>query len=111
LCRHPVVETVRYPGLPEHPGHKLAAHQMRGFGTMVAFEVAGGAAAAEAVAEAVHLAIAGTSLGGVETLIERRGRWTGEQRLPPGLLRLSVGIEDVEDLWCDLDAALGARAD
>jgi cystathionine gamma-synthase len=106
LCRHPVVERVRYPGLPEHPGHKLAARQMRGFGTMVAFDVAGGAAAAEAVTEAVHLAIAGTSLGGVETLIERRGRWTGEDRLPPGLLRLSVGIEDVEDLWRDLDSAL-----
>ena len=54
----------------------------------------------------VRLATAGTSLGGVETLIERRGRWAGEGRLPPGLLRLSVGIEDVEDLWRDLDAAL-----
>jgi cystathionine gamma-synthase len=110
LCRHPVVEAVRYPGLPEHPGHQLAARQMRGFGTMVAFDVAGGAVAAEAVAEAVHLAVAGTSLGGVETLIERRGRWTGEERLPAGLLRLSVGIEDVEDLWRDLDAALRAGA-
>jgi cystathionine gamma-synthase len=110
LCGHPAVETVRYPGLPGHPGHKLAVRQMGGFGTMVAFDVAGGAPAAEAVAEAVHLAIAGTSLGGVETLIERRGRWAGEDRLPPGLLRLSVGIEDVEDLWRDLDAALRAGA-
>jgi cystathionine gamma-synthase len=110
LCRHPFVETVRYPGLPEHPGHQLAARQMRGFGTMVAFDVAGGAVAAEAVTEAVHLAVAGTSLGGVETLIERRGRWAGEDRLPPGLLRLSVGIEDVEDLWRDLDAALRVGA-
>jgi cystathionine gamma-synthase len=110
LRRHPGVETVRYPGLPEHPGHRRAARQMRGFGTMVAFDVAGGAVAAEAVAEAVRLAVAGTSLGGVEPLIERRGRWTGEERLPPGLLRLSVGIEDVEDLWRDLDAALRTGA-
>ncbi len=106
LSGHPAVDVVRYPGLPGHRGHHLAARQMRGFGTMVAFDVAGGAAAAEAVTGAVRLATAGTSLGGVETLIERRGRWSGEQALPPGLLRLSVGIEDVEDLWRDLDAAL-----
>jgi cystathionine gamma-synthase len=106
LGGHPRVETVRYPGLPDHPGHALATRQMRGFGTMVAFEVAGGAPAAEAVVAAVRLATAGTSLGGVETLIERRGRWTGEEALPAGLLRLSVGIEDVEDLWRDLDSAL-----
>ena len=81
---------------------------MRGFGTMVAFEVAGGAAAAEAAVAAVRLATPGTSLGGVETLIERRGRWEGEEGLPPGLVRMSVGIEDVEDLWSDLDAALRA---
>jgi cystathionine gamma-synthase len=108
LGSHPAVVTVRYPGLVGHPGHALAARQMRGFGTMIAFDVAGGAAAAEAVAGAVQLAAAGTSLGGVETLIERRARWAGEEGLPPGLLRLSVGIEDVEDLWRDLDAALGA---
>jgi cystathionine gamma-synthase len=106
LRDHRAVVAVRYPGLPEHPGHRLAARQMRGFGTMVAFDVAGGAVVAEAVTNAVRLATAGTSLGGVETLIERRARWSGEQALPPGLLRLSVGIEDVEDLWRDLDAAL-----
>jgi cystathionine gamma-synthase len=104
------VHSVRYPGLPGHPGHKLAAAQMQGFGNMLAFEVAGGAAAAEAVARAVRLAAAATSLGGVETLIERRGRWAGEEGLPPGLLRLSVGIEDVEDLWEDLDEALDAAS-
>jgi cystathionine gamma-synthase len=79
---------------------------MRGFGTMVAFEVRGGSEAAETVVASVRVATAGTSLGGVETLIERRGRWSGEDGLPPGLLRLSVGIEDVDDLWRDLDAAL-----
>ena len=101
------VERVRYPGLADDPGHDLAARQMRGFGPMIAFEVAGGAAAAEEVAAGVRIATAATSLGGVETLIERRGRWDGEKHLPAGLLRLSVGIEDVEDLWSDLDAAIG----
>jgi cystathionine gamma-synthase len=110
LAAHRAVAAVRYPGLPEHPGHAVAARQMRGFGTMVAFELAGGAGAAEQVTQAVRLATAGTSLGGVETLIERRGRWIGEHALPPGLLRLSVGIEDVEDLWRDLDAALRSEA-
>ena len=110
LASHPRVETVRYPGLPDHPGHDLAARQMRGFGTMVAFDVVGGAAAAEAVVAAVRLATAGTSLGGVETLIERRGRWAGERSLPPGLLRLSVGIEDIEDLWRDLETAFRSSA-
>jgi cystathionine gamma-synthase len=108
LTAHPRVQQVRYPGLPGHPGHDLAARQMSGFGTMVAFDVAGGAPAADAVVAAVRLATAGTSLGGVETLIERRAKWVGEQALPPGLLRLSVGIEDVEDLWGDLDAALAS---
>jgi cystathionine gamma-synthase len=102
------VERVRYPGLPDDPGHALASVQMRGYGPMVAFEVAGGAAAAEAVTAGVRVATAGTSLGGVETLIERRGRWAGEEDMPAALLRLSVGIEDVEDLWADLDAAIAA---
>lgn len=106
LCGHPRVTGVRYPGLPEHPGHVLAGRQMAGFGAMVAFEVAGGAEAAEAMVLRCRLATAGTSLGGVETLIERRGRWAGEAALPPGLVRMSVGIEDVDDLWDDLEAAL-----
>ncbi len=110
LSDHPQVTKVRYPGLSADPGHGLAARQMRGFGTIVAFEVAGGAAAAEAAVAAARLATAGTSLGGVETLIERRGRWAGERGLPPGLVRMSVGIEDVEDLWSDLDTALRVSA-
>jgi cystathionine gamma-synthase len=100
------VSAVRYPGLPHDPGHQRARRQMRGFGSMIAFEVDGGAEAAEAVCAAVRVLTPGTSLGGVETLIERRGRWEGESHLPPGLLRLSVGVEHVEDLWADLDQAI-----
>ena len=106
LLEHGAVERVRYPGLADHPGHAVARRQMNGFGSMVAFDVRGGAEAAEAAVARVRLMTGATSLGGVETLIERRGRWEGEEGLPPGLLRLSVGIEDVEDLWSDLDAAL-----
>jgi cystathionine gamma-synthase len=107
LAEHPAVTAVHYPGLGSDPGHELASTQMLGFGTIVSFEVAGGADAAERIAGCVTLATAATSLGGVETLIERRGRWEGEGGLPGGLLRLSVGIEGVEDLWADLDQALG----
>ncbi|MDQ6615094.1 MAG: PLP-dependent transferase [Actinomycetota bacterium] len=106
LAARPGVFGVRYPGLPDHPGHKLAARQMRGFGTMVAFEVAGGAEAAEAVCQSVQVVTPGTSLGGVETLIERRARWSADSHLPPALLRLSVGLEHPDDLWRDLDQAL-----
>ncbi|MDQ6839924.1 MAG: aminotransferase class I/II-fold pyridoxal phosphate-dependent enzyme [Actinomycetota bacterium] len=106
LAGHGAVQQVRYPGLVTDPGHGLATRQMRGYGAMVSFDVQGGADAAEAVVGATQLITAGTSLGGVESLIERRGRWVGEGGLPSGLLRLSVGIEDIEDLWADLDAAL-----
>jgi cystathionine gamma-synthase len=82
---------------------------MRGFGTMLAFEVTGGAEAAELVCQSVQLITPGTSLGGVESLIERRARWSGESHLPPALLRLSVGLEHPDDLWWDLDQAF-ARA-
>lgn len=111
LAAHRAIESVRYPGLESHPGHERAARQMAGFGTMVSFEpsVPDGlvpARAAEAVVSRLRLITAATSLGGVETLIERRGRWEGEEALPAALLRMSVGIEDVEDLWDDLDRAL-----
>jgi cystathionine gamma-synthase len=102
------VTGVRYPGLPGHPGHGRAVRQMRGPGTMIAFEVDGGAEAAETVCERVRLITPGTSLGGVETLIERRARYAAEAYLPEALLRLSVGLEHVEDLWADLDQALTA---
>lgn len=106
LSEHPAVERVRYPGLTSDPGHERARAQMRGYGAMVAFEVAGGAAAAEAVARSTRLIVHATSLGGVETSIERRARWPGEADTPPSLLRMSVGCEDVDDIWDDLLHAL-----
>jgi cystathionine gamma-synthase len=111
LSSHRSVVRVRYPGLPADPGHNRAAKQMLGgFGAMLAFDVAGGADTADAVSQRVELITAATSLGGVETLIERRARYVGEQKVatPPNLLRLSVGIEHVEDLWADLEQALNA---
>lgn len=109
LQEHPAVESVRYPGLDSHPGHALAAAQMDGFGSIVAITVAGGEAAAEAVLAALALWTPATSLGGVESLAERRRRHPGEPAsVPANLIRLSVGIENVEDLWRDLDAALEA---
>jgi cystathionine gamma-synthase len=106
LMTHPAVDRVRYPGLPDDPGHAIAQKQMDGPGAMVSFEVRGGADAAEAVCAAVRVLTPATSLGGVETLIERRGRYAFEEATPPALLRMSVGQEDVEDVWEDLDAAL-----
>ena len=107
LQRHPQVENVRYPGLPDDPGHKRAKEQMDGFGSILCIEVAGGAEAAERVAETVRLWLPATSLGGVESLIERRRRQPGEPHtVPANLLRLSVGIEHPEDLWNDLQQAL-----
>ncbi|HLY82135.1 MAG TPA: PLP-dependent transferase [Acidimicrobiales bacterium] len=100
------VAGVRYPGLAHHLGHERARRQMRGFGTMLAFELVGGASAADAVCHATRLITAGTSLGGVESLMERRGRYPAEHHLPASLLRLSVGLEHVEDLWADLDGAM-----
>jgi len=114
LSAHPKVCLVRYPGLPGHPGHELAARQMDGFGAMLSFEVGSvgdgqeAASVAEAVCSSLRLVTDATSLGGVETLAERRKRWDYEEMTPPGLIRVSVGIEDVEDLWEDFEQALGA---
>lgn len=101
------VHGVRYPGLATHPGHALAAAQLDRFGAMVSFEVLGAADAADRVCEAVRLIRHTTSLGGVESSIERRAAVPGQEHLPAGLIRLSVGIEDPEDLWRDLAQALG----
>ncbi|MGH8897977.1 MAG: trans-sulfuration enzyme family protein [Egibacteraceae bacterium] len=106
LAAHPAVARVRYPGLPDDPGHGRAAVQMRGFGAMLSFECAGGQAAADAVCASVRVAVYATSLGGVETTLERRNRHPGEEAVPASLIRLSVGCEHVEDLWDDLDQAL-----
>jgi len=106
---HPQIEAVLYPGLPSHPQHALACAQMRGgFGGMLSIRVRGGEAHAIATAARVRLWKRATSLGGVESLIEHRASIEGvSSPCPPDLLRLSVGIEDVDDLYADLDAALG----
>jgi len=106
LEAHPNVGKVRYPGLASHPTHAVAARVLQGFGTIVSFDVRGDAAAADAVCASVRLVRHATSLGAVESTMERRARIPGQAHLPPSLLRLSVGIEDVDDLWNDLDQAL-----
>ena len=106
LAQHPNVELVRYPGLKTHPTHAAAARQLKGFGTIISFDVRGGADAANNVCQRVELIQHATSLGAVESTMERRGRIPGQEHLPPGLLRLSVGIESADDIWADLDQAL-----
>jgi cystathionine gamma-synthase len=110
LSGHPQVARVLYPGLPDHPGHAIAARQMEnGFGSMLSIQVRGSEAAAIATAAKVQLWKRATSLGGVESLIEHRASVEGAGTpCPPDLLRLSVGIEDPDDLFADLDAALTA---
>jgi len=106
LAGDPHVSGVRYPGLVDDPGAARAAAQMDGPGAMVAFEVRGGADAAEATCKAARLIVHATSLGGIETTMERRARWAEDAGIPPALVRMSVGCEDVEDLWSDLARAL-----
>ena len=106
LARHPKVSLTRYPGLASHPTHEAARRQLKGFGSIISFDVAGDASTAERVCARVELIQHATSLGAVESTIERRASIPGQEHLPPALLRLSVGIEAVEDLWLDLDAAL-----
>ncbi|MFD7311370.1 trans-sulfuration enzyme family protein [Promicromonospora sp. NPDC059942] len=124
LAEHPEVAEVRHPSLPGDPGHERAKAQMNGFGAIIGVRPrprpgAGDAAVtgtgpaavdrADAVVDAVRLWLPATSLGGVESMLERRRRWgTEAHTVPEDLLRLSVGIEDVEDLWRDLDQALRA---
>jgi cystathionine gamma-synthase len=112
LVDHPLVPQVYFPGLPSHPGHDLAKRQMLRFGGMVSFTVAGGEEAALEVCGRTKVITLGESLGGVESLIEHPARMThasvsGTQlEVPPDLIRLSVGIEDIRDLIQDLDQAL-----
>ncbi|MFH8488282.1 cystathionine gamma-synthase [Streptomyces longisporoflavus] len=113
LSRHARVTRVLYPGLPEHPGHETAAKQMKAFGGMVSFQVEGGEEAAVAVCDRAKLFTLGESLGGVESLIEHPGRMTHASvvgsalEVPADLVRLSVGIENADDLLADLQQALG----
>ncbi|MGN6687589.1 MAG: trans-sulfuration enzyme family protein [Actinomycetales bacterium] len=107
LDGHPAVTRVRYPGLPGDPGHQRARETMRGFGAIVSVELGGDAEATELFVSSTRLWVAATSLGGVESTLERRRRWPAESPdIPESLVRLSVGIEDVEDLWWDLEDAL-----
>lgn len=113
LTRHARVTNVLYPGLASHPGHEIAAKQMKAFGGMVSFQVAGGEEAAVAVCDRARLFTLGESLGGVESLIEHPGRMTHAStagsalEVPADLVRLSVGIESADDLLADLQQALG----
>ena len=113
LVTHPKVAEVFYPGLASHPGHEVAAKQMRGFGGIVSFRPLGGEAEAVAVCGRTRLFTLGESLGGVESLIEHPGRMTHASaagsplEVPLDLVRLSVGIETGEDLLEDLRSALG----
>jgi cystathionine gamma-synthase len=109
LEAHPQVTRTRYPGLASHSTHEVARRQLRGFGTIISFDVRGGAEAAEAVCASIALVQHATSFGAVESTMERRAAVPGQEHLPPSLLRLSVGIEDPEDLWTDLEQALRLR--
>lgn len=112
LTKHPRVSKVLYPGLPDHPGHEVAAKQMKAFGGMISFRVDGGEEAAVAVCDRAKLFTLGESLGGVESLIEHPGRMTHASaagsalEVPSDLVRLSVGIESGDDLLADLQQAL-----
>jgi cystathionine gamma-synthase len=115
LVRHPAVDRVLYPQLPDHPGHAAAAAQMRDFGGMVSFTMAAGREAAMRVAESTELFTLAESLGAVESLIEHPGAMTHASaagsplEVPDNLIRLSVGIEDADDLVADLEQALERR--
>jgi cystathionine gamma-synthase len=107
LLQHPRVSRVRYPGLPDDPGHERAAAQMSGFGAILSFELGGDAEGAQRVCESTALWVHATSLGGVESMLERRRRWPIEvPTIPADLIRLAVGIEHPDDLWADLEQAL-----
>ena len=108
LHGHPAVRAVHYPGLASHPGHAVARRQMKAFGGMLSFQLAGGREAAIAVASRVRLFTRATSLGGTESLIEHRRSSEGPTSVTPDdLLRVSVGLEHPDDLVADLRQALG----
>lgn len=111
LSTQPEVHEVRYPGLTTHPQHDLAKRTMDGPGSMLTFRVRGGASRADAVIDALQVLTHATSLGGIETTLERRARYPAERHIPDDLLRVSVGCEHIEDLWSDLNDALNSTAD
>ena len=108
LQAHPRIARVLYPGLPTDPGHEVAARVLAGFGTLLSVELAD-AATADAFIDGCDLWVFATSLGGVESMFERRRRWAAElPNVPEGLVRMSLGLEHVEDLWEDLVQSLDA---
>ena len=109
LAAHPGVGRVGSPGLPDDPNHTRAARQMRGSGSVLSFELRD-AGPADAVCAHVRVIASATSPGGVESTMERRAKLSGQEHVPPGVVRLSVGCEHVEDLWADLATALDAAA-
>lgn len=109
LSGHPKVSRVRYPGLPSDSQHARAGRFMETFGAVLSFEITGSAADADRLCDSSTLITHATSLGGVESLWERRRRWPIESpSVPENLIRLSVGCEDVEDLWADIQRALAS---
>ncbi|MEN3278909.1 MAG: cystathionine gamma-synthase [Solirubrobacteraceae bacterium] len=106
LHEHPDVVRVRYPGLTGDPNNARMREHMDGAGAVVSFEVAGGAHRADALCRASRLFATATSFGGVQSTMERRARWPQERGVPEALIRASVGCEDGEDLWTDLERAL-----
>lgn len=108
LEAHPEVARVRYPGLASHTTHAHAASFMQGFGAMMSFDVTGSGERASAFVESAELINNATSLGGIESTMERRALIAGQENMPPTLIRFSVGCEHVEDLWRDLERALAA---
>ena len=112
LVGHPAIERVYYPGLADHPGHEIAARQMRGFGGMLSLALVGGAAAARRLVESTEVFLLAESLGGVESLIGYPSEMTHasvrgtELEVPDNIVRLSVGIEGVDDLVGDILQAL-----
>jgi cystathionine gamma-synthase len=108
LAQHAALENIRYPGLEQHPQHQLAKQQMKGFGSIISFDVKAGATAADLLCDSTNLISHATSLGSVESTMERRSAQLGQEHLAPGLIRLSVGIESAAELEADLDQALSA---
>lgn len=106
LEAHPLVSRVRYPGLRSHATHATAVRVLKGFGSILSFDLRGAADFADRVCQGVQLIRHATSLGSVESTMERRAATPGQEHLPSTLLRLSVGIEHVDDLWSDLEAAI-----
>ena len=109
LANHPQISRVRYPGLVTDPFHERAKSFMKGFGAIISFEVNATVAQVDQMCDASQLITNATSLGGVESLWERRRRWPSESKsIPENLIRLSVGIENVDDLWADIQSAISA---